>query len=164
MNAILWLQSTIKKHTSGQPQDERWLSVNGAANVVSQAGSVWAYGNYPAYNYLPTAGTAADVNDGTIIYEQADSSIFNHHEFSIVVAPGLNSVQVLVSYDGTTYEATPIEVFDRSLVEGAVVQSLAQITAIGNYYFNGVFKKWKLVNNGATTGAKTQMRGGSSRI
>jgi len=32
-NAILWLQSAIKKHTDGRPQDERWQSINGAASV-----------------------------------------------------------------------------------------------------------------------------------
>lgn len=48
-NAILWLQSTTKTHTDGQPQDERWQSNNGAANVGVKSKDnepeQWADGN-----------------------------------------------------------------------------------------------------------------------
>jgi len=116
--------------------------------------------DYKALN-LPHEGTAGDANAGTIVLETTgDISIYNRHEFSIVVAPTSSAVQVLVSHDGIAYESTPIEVFDRSLAEGALAQSVAQINSIGNYYFEGSFKKWKLENTAGTTVA-VQARGAS---
>jgi len=112
--------------------------------------------------FVDHAGTAADVNDNTVVFETGDVSMYNHHEFSIVTAPGAGAVEVFVSHDGTNYEATPIQVIDDALVIGAVVQSLNAQTAIGNYYFDRKVRKWKIQNKGATTGAATVIRGSSS--
>lgn len=117
---------------------------------------------FPQQQFLYFTGTAADVNDNTIVYASSDVSMYNHHEFTIVTAPGAGAVEVLVSHDGTNYETVAIQVIDRSLVVGAAVQGLAQLTAAGNYYFEGKFKLWKLQNNGATTGAATVIRGSHS--
>lgn len=138
-----------------------WVNtdIGGAASVGAKNTSEWAWPNTAPANY---SGTAANVNDNTVVFETDDVSMYNHHEFSIVTAPGSAAVEVLVSHDGTNYETVPIQVIDRSLVVGAAVQSLAQLTAIGNYYFDGQFAKWKLQNNGATTGAACSARGSSS--
>jgi len=112
---------------------------------------------------VPFSGEAADVADTTVVFETpGDISDMKHHEFTVHQAPSTNSVQVLISHDGTNYEVTPIQVFSDQYVKGAVVQSLQQISAIGNYYFDRVVKKWKLVNNGAT-GVVTKVRGSYSR-
>lgn len=131
-----------------------------AAVVAAEiTGSI--FGNRPHTLNLPLAGTAADANAGTIVMETTDDvSMYNRHEFSIVVAPTTGSVEVLVSHDGVNYEATPIEVIDRSLKYGAAIQSVSQISTAGNYYFEGAFKLWKLQNNAATT-VPVQMRGAS---
>ena len=110
----------------------------------------------------PFSATAADVDDNTIVYESEDVSIYNHHEFSIVTAPGAGAVEVFISHDGTNYEATPIQVISDALVEGAVIQSVNEMTAIGNYHFSRKVKKWKLQNKAATTGAATAIRGAHS--
>ena len=107
------------------------------------------------------AATAADVNDNTVVYESGDVSKYNNHEFSIVTAPGAGAVEVFVSHDGTNYESEAVQVMADSLVDGAVIKSVNEMTAIGNYHFNRKVKKWKLQNKGATTGAATAIRGSS---
>lgn len=119
---------------------------------------------WPAEWRLAFAGTAANVNDNTTVYVSPDVSMFNHHEFSVVTAPGANSIEVHVSHDGTNWEDTAVQVVDRALVVGAAVQSLAQITAVGNYYFDGKFALIRIINNGATTGAAASVRGSHSVI
>ncbi len=135
--------------------------VNGAAHVSPQNSSSWIWPNTLS---KPHSGTAANVNAGTTVFDSGDVSMFYRHEFSIVTAPGASSVQILISHDGTNFETVPIEVINRALVVGAVVQSLAQLTAIGNYYFDAKIARFKLANTGATTGASCVARGSSSVI
>lgn len=139
----------------------QWIrtSTGGAASVASSSSSEWLYGNYPETKTQVIAGTAPDVNDNTIVYESGDVSAYNHHSFSIVTAPGSGAVEVLITHDGTNYEATPIQVKSDALVNGAVIESVNEMTAVGNYHFTRKVKGWKLQNKGATTGAATVIRG-----
>jgi hypothetical protein len=108
--------------------------------------------------------TAANVNDNTVVYESGDVSAYNRHEFAIYQAPGAGAVEVFVSHDGTNYETAAIQVVNRALVVGALVQSLTDLVALGNYYVEGRFKKFKIQNKGATTGAVTKVRGSHSNF
>lgn len=133
---------------------------NGAAHIRQAASDV----QDPATWHLSFADEAADVNDNTIVYESPDVSMYNHHEFTIYTAPGAGAVEVFISFDGSNYEATPVQVISDALVEGAVIQSVNEMTAVGNYHFTRKVKQWKLQNKGATTGQVTEIRGSHSVI
>ena len=144
-----------------------WQQTTSGGAVHVQSGTVDGSGNFtanpaspvfPASWYLSGTSTAADVNDNTDVYVSPDVSIYNHHSISIVTAPGAGAVEVHVSLDGTNWEATPVQVISDALVEGAAIQSVNEMTAIGNYHFTRKVKLWRLRNKGATTGAATSIR------
>ena len=147
--------------SDGLPDTPGQRSLDNLGNEYIWDGSNWwIIGSRP----IKFTGTASNVNDNTIVYQSPDVSFYNHHEFSVVVAPGAGAIEVLVSHDGTNYESVGIQVVNRVLVVGAAVQSLADIVAVGNYYFDGVFATFRIQNKGVTTGAAASVRGSHSRI
>ena len=141
---------------------------SGAAwHQTSVAGAIKLSGDTqpPESWFLAFEDEAADVNDNTVVYESpSDVSMYNHHEFSIYQAPGAGAVEVLISHDGVTYEATPVYVYTDQYAQGGLANQLNSLVAIGNYHFDRKVKMWKLQNNGATTGAVTKVRGSHSVV
>jgi len=132
------------------------MTAGGAAYVANQNSDSWAW---PNSQVIQWTGVAEDVSSGTSVYESGDISQFNRIEFEVTVAPGASGISVYPSFNGVNFSPTPIQVFDRSLVEGATTQSVTLISAIGNYYFDCKWPYFKIVNNGNTTGAAAEVRG-----
>jgi hypothetical protein len=110
---------------------------------------------------IAAAGTASGTADNSLVYEEDEGlAIYNVHEISTVAGAGADSLNVFVKHIGSsTYEATAVQLVDRSLVVGAVIQSTNDIKAVGNYILNGRFGAVKVVQLGATISAAYQVRG-----
>jgi len=117
---------------------------NGAAHVQSQAGSVWAYGNYPATWYLPWTGTAGAA-DNAVIYTSPDVTTYNYHTFTV---SGTNSADVYVSHDGVTYDLMAVTLTDDVTTGGGV--KVVTIPTGKTGFFKGKFKYIQVLQDGAT--------------
>lgn len=110
---------------------------------------------------IAAAGTASGTADNSLVYEEDEGlAIYNVHEISTVAGAGADSLNVFVKHIGSsTYEAIAVQLVDRSLVVGAVIQSTDDIKVAGNYILNGRFGAIKVVQLGATISAAYQVRG-----
>ncbi len=134
----------------------------GAPYVVTQSGSVNAYGA-PGHTLNPDFDdTAADTSDGTTVFESpVDLTGYNHIDLSTLEGAGADTVQIYIMHKGqTVYESTPIQLIDRSVAVGNAAQSVDDIKTLGNYYVSGIkLTQFKVVQNGASITTAYRVRG-----
>lgn len=73
----------------------------GTAHVTTQSSSIWAYGAWPQYAWLPFSGLAGAA-DNAVLYTLGSAASYNYH---IVQNNSAVAVDVQVSADGVTYAA-----------------------------------------------------------
>jgi hypothetical protein len=158
-NANVLLESTIETitHPDGttKPADERQKSTLGGAHTLSQAGSVWAYGNYPSTWFLPWTGSVGAA-DNTVIYTSVDISMYNWH---VIENTSGETMDVFVSVDGTNFTAAAVAVaLIDDVTTGGGVKSIT-IPTNKTAVIRGKFAKIRVDQNGAGVPAAGEVRG-----
>ena len=87
----------VLSNDAGKVKTSPVLVTSNAFHMLMQAGSLWAYGNYPNTLYLPWTG-AAGTADTDVLYSPNDVSIYDYH--TIENESGV-AIDVYVSVDGT---------------------------------------------------------------
>jgi len=134
----------VLTNDSGKVQTSPIKVTSGAAHVEMQAGSVWAYGNWPATWYLEWAGTAGAA-DNAVIYTSTDVSMYNYHTFTV---SGTNSADVEVSHDGSTWDVAAVELTDDVTTGGGI--KVITIPTGKTGVLKGKFKYIRINQDGAT--------------
>jgi len=138
--------TTSRDSVTNEPEFDK--STNGAKHTETQAGSIWAYGNYPNTLYLNDTSTGAAQTNNTVIYTSNDVSIYNTH--SIENTSTTDPVDVYVSVDGTNYAtlAASVSLHDDVTTGGGVKVVTIPAGKIG--VLTGKFRKIQVLKDGAT--------------
>lgn len=140
---------------SGKPATSPINVTSGAGHVATQAGSVWAYGNWPATWWLAWTG-GAGAADNTVIYTSPDVSAYNYH---IIENTSGETMDIFVSVDGTNFTtaAAAVELID-DVTTGGGVKSIT-IPTTKTAILKGKFSKIRVDQNGAGVPAAGEVRG-----
>lgn len=126
-------------------------------------GSTWAYGGWPNSLSIPIQSMAASTATGEVVYQNDNVSAYDAHEITVHAGAGATTVQVFVAQAAVSgvlqYEAVPVQLIDRSLVEGAAVRSTNDIKVVGNYLLRGKFQGIRIVQTGGSITTAYAVRG-----
>ena len=107
---------------------------SGAGAIITEAGSIWAYGTWPENYYADFSGIVTAQTAATVL-TLTNLSSFDGFSFSVYVMTGTTpALKIYPSYDGTNFEVTPLALVDLSATAlNTAIAGSVGATVVGNY-------------------------------
>ena len=138
----------VLSNDAGKVKTSPVLVTSGSAHIEMQAGSLWAYGNWPS-TVVSQVEFTAGAADNAILYTSADISMYNYHiiENTDTSVP----LDIYVSIDGTNFNPTAatVELLDDVTTGGGI--KVVSIPTLKIGVLKGKFAKIRCLQVGAGT-------------